>query len=65
MYWIDDAFILIAVIVAFWLVGLALCVGVPVLICHIFRVHVNLWTVAVISALVWIVGTYIWYNMPI
>lgn len=62
---IDEIWTMMVVVGVFWLVGLALCIGVPLLVCHIFHLKVNLWLVSIISALVWIAGTYIWYNMPI
>ena len=61
---IDEIWTMIVVIGVFWLLGLALCVSVPVLICHIFHVKVSLWLVALVSAIIWIVGTYTWYNWP-
>ena len=62
---IDDIFSIMVVLGMFWLVGLAACMGIPVLFCHIFRIKVNLWVVSTISAVVYIVGTYVWYNTPI
>ena len=64
MYWIDEAFDLIIVLGIFWLVGLVACMGIPVLFCHVFRIKVNLWAISTISAVGYIVGTYIWYNAP-
>ena len=61
---IDDMFNMIVVVGMFWLVGLVACMGIPVLFCHVFRIKVNLWAVSTISALVYIIGTYVWYNMP-
>lgn len=62
---IDNIFNIMVVLGMLWLVGLAACMGVSVLFCHIFRIKVNLWAVSTISAVVYIIGTYIWYNMPI
>ena len=62
---VDDMFNMIIVVGLFWLVGLVACMGIPVLICHAFHLKVNLWAVSTISAIVYIAGTYIWYNMPI
>jgi hypothetical protein len=64
MYWIDNAFTLMIVIATLWFIGLALCIGVPLLVRHIFHINVSPWVVGIVSALIWIVGTYIWYIIP-
>lgn len=60
-----DGMLLAIVIIAFWLTGLALCVGVPIGVIKLFHIRVSPWLVGGIAALAWIVGTYIWWNRPI
>ena len=61
----DEGIMMVIVIAVFWLIGLALCIGVPIGIVKLFHIKVNLWTVSLISALAWIVATYIFFIRPI
>ena len=61
----EDGMIMVIVIAFFWLIGLALCMGAPVIIVRLFHVKLNLWGVSLVGALVWAVVTYIWISRPI
>lgn len=61
----DDSIIMVIVIAAFWLMGLALCIGVPIGIVKLFHIKVSLWTVSLISIVAWIAATYIFFTRPI
>ena len=60
----DEGIMIVIVIAVFWLIGLALCIGVPMLIVKMLNLKVSLWTVSLVGAVAWIAGTYIWYNLP-
>ena len=59
-----DDLLLAYVGIAFWFLGLALSIGVPILIVKLFHWKVNLWVVGLAFALAWVVLSVIWFIKP-